>query len=405
MPWRETDAMRERCRFVIRALEPGANKSELCREFGISRPTGDKWINRYLSEGIDGLKEQSRRPKTSPLETSSDVVCEIIRVRNNRRSWGGKKIRPLLLRKFPEEKVPTSRTIDRILDRCGLTCKRHKRPKKSLPDASQLVKPTRCNEVWTVDFKGWWYTQDKTRCEPLTIRDEYSRFIIDIVALRYTHTDIIKDCFRNCFDKYGLPNYIRSDNGTPFATMTALCGLSKLSVWWLRLGIMPNRIPPGCPYKNGAHERLHKDMKRELQKKPARNITQEQIRFDEWKTIFNCERAHEALGLKTPAACYKPSPVAYNRLEPAYEYPDDFETRSICSHGRFNWDGKRLFLTKALSGESVGVELVSRNKRKLWYSNLCLGEYDSEFSGLKDVKPMKYRRRDRRNDNGRNQSV
>lgn len=247
MPWSETNAMKERCRFVIRALEPGANKSELSREFGISRPTGDKWIKRYLSEGLDGLNEQSRKPNRSPLATSSEVVCEIIRIRNNRQSWGGKKIRPLLLKQFEQEKVPTSRTIDRILDRCGLTQKRHRRPRKAIPDASEIVQPQSCNDVWTVDFKGWWYTGDKTRCEPLTIRDEYSRFIIDIVALRYTHTEILKDCFRRCFEKYGLPSNIRSDNGTPFAVMTALCGLSQLSVWWLRLGIMPNRIPPGCP--------------------------------------------------------------------------------------------------------------------------------------------------------------
>lgn len=297
MSWKETDPMKERCRFVIRALEPGANKSELCREFGISRPTGDKWISRYLSEGIDGLKERSRRPKTSPLSTSSEVVCEIIKIRNNRTSWGGKKIRPLLLRQFPEDKVPTSRTIDRILDRCGLTHKKHKRPKKTLLTSANIIKPKKCNHVWTVDFKGWWYTKDKNRCEPLTIRDEFSRFIIDIVALRHTHTEIIKNCFRKSFEKYGLPDYLRSDNGTPFATSTSLHGLSKLSVWWLRLGVTPNRISPGCPYQNGAHERLHKDMRKELQAKPARNIKQEQIRFDEWKTIFNYERAHEAIGL------------------------------------------------------------------------------------------------------------
>lgn len=396
MPWSETTIMKERCRFVIRALEPGANKSELCREFGISRPTADKWINRYLSEGLDGLKERSRKPKCSPLSTSSEVVCEIIKIRNNRQSWGGKKIRPLLLKEFEQEKVPTSRTIDRILDRCGLTEKRHRRPRKAIPEASEVVQPQQCNEVWTVDFKGWWYTQDKNRCEPLTIRDEFSRFIIDIVALRYTHTEAVKDCFRRCFDKYGLPENIRSDNGTPFAVMTALCGLSRLSVWWLRLGITPNRIPPGCPYKNGGHERLHRDMRKDLQARPARDIKQEQIRFDEWKTIFNFERAHEAIGMLTPSECYKPSERLYDSDESAFEYPDSFDKRMVCSYGKFNWNGKRIFLTKALAGEQIGIEKVKKSKLRLWYTDFCLGEHDFEFSNLKNVKPIKYRRRTRR---------
>jgi transposase InsO family protein len=389
MPWKETDAMREKCRFVIKALEPGANKSELCREFGISRPTGDKWISRYLSEGLDGLKEQSRRPKVSPLSTSSEVVCEIIKIRANRTSWGGKKIRPLLLRRFPEGQIPTSRTIDRILDRCGLTDKKFRRPKKTTPTENNVIQATNCNHVWTVDFKGWWYTRDKNRCEPLTIRDEFSRFIIDIVALRYTHTEIVKDCFRNCFEKYGLPEYIRSDNGPPFATATSLHGLSQLSVWWLKLGITPNRIEPGCPYQNGAHERIHKDIKKELQSNPARNIEQEQIRFDEWKSIFNYERAHESIGLTTPAEFYNKSERSYDEKEPAYEYPDSFETRMVCSYGKFNWFGKRMFLTKALAGEQVAIQKIRRNALKLWYANFCLGEYDSGFSTLKDVKPRK----------------
>ncbi len=392
MPWSEKTAMDERCRFVIRALEPGANKSELCREFGVSRPTGDKWVKRYLAEGLDGLKELSRKPKTSPLSTSSEVVCEIIRIRSNRQSWGGKKIRPLLLKQFEESQVPTSRTIDRILDRCGLTLKNHKRPKKNFEDASNVIQPQKCNDVWTVDFKGWWFTSDKKRCEPLTIRDEYSRFIIDIVALRHTRTETVKDCFRKCFEKYGLPQYIRSDNGIPFACATAICGLSQLSVWWLKLGITPNRIPPGCPYKNGAHERLHRDMRKELQANPARNLKHEQIRFDEWKTIFNNERAHEALGMKTPSQCYKVSSVPYDSSEPRYQYPDDYHTRSVCSYGRFNWEGKRLFLTKALTGEQIGIEQTRHSKLRLWYANLLLGEYDSELTGLKDVKPQKYRR-------------
>jgi len=381
--------MDEKCRFVIGALEEGANKSELCREFGISRPTGDKWISRYLSEGIDGLKEQSRRPKTSPCATASEIVCEIIKIRNNRANWGGKKIRPILLKKFSQEQVPTSRTIDRILDRCGLTHKRYRRPKKTISEKSDVIQAQSCNHVWTVDFKGWWYTQDKKRCEPLTIRDEYSRFIIDISALRYTHTDIVKDQFRKSFEKYGLPEYIRSDNGIPFATATSLHGLSKLSVWWLRLGITPNRISPGCPQQNGAHERLHKDIKKELQSTPARNIEQEQIRFDEWRTVFNNERVHEALGLITPSKCYEVSRRHYDCKEPAYQYPDYFDTRMICSHGKFSWYGKRVFLTKALAGEQVGLKKCSQNRYQLWYANFCLGEYDSDFSTLRNVTPKK----------------
>lgn len=382
MPWRESDAMDLRCRFVLLARERGSNVAELCREFDISRRTGYKWMCRYEEHGVSGLYDQSRRPLSCPHAISTELVLEIVRVKYLKPTWGAKKILPYLERRYPGT-LPSRATIERVLERSGLVERRSKRPRR-IPADHHLVKPEKPNDVWTVDFKGWWHTKDKTRCEPLTIRDEFSRYLIALKALNTTRQDPVKDCFRECFDRYGLPNYIRCDNGSPFVSSTSLCGLTQLSVWWLKVGVAPNRTRPATPSDNGAHERMHRDIKAELQKHAAKDIKTQQEVFDIWKEEFNKERPHEALKGKTPSDIYSRSKRHYDASEPEYAYPRSFEERKITSTGEFNWLQRKIFLTKALAGEFVGVDSVDPNHVQLWFTNYKLCTV--EINQMKDRK-------------------
>lgn len=377
MPWRVERVETQRGRFVIKALEQGANISLLCREAGISRPTAYKWLARYERGGISGLNDLNRTPRRFRVPTRPEIVMEIVRVRTDHPSWGGKKIRAYLIRK-KFKKVPVSRTIDRILKRCGLVNPKVSRKRNLLPEV-QIVTPNRANQVWTIDFKGWWLTRDGTRCEPLTIRDEYSRYIIGIFALRRTTYEAVKACLKVCFERYGLPQYIRCDNGHPFISTQAIAGLTRLSVWWLKLGITPNRIAPGSPFMNGAHERMHKDMKRELQANPAQNLRQEQERFDHWRHEFNTLRSHEALRDAVPKEKYSRSSRKYNPTEPDYIYPVGFTVRKVTRNGEISWFGRFVGVSKALAQQHLGIEILDSKTARLWYRDFCLGVSDASL--------------------------
>lgn len=377
MTWRSK--MDERCRFVVKCLEPKANISELCREFGISRMVGYKWLNRYRQGGFDALKDQSRRPKNIPVQTTPEMMCEIVKHRLRKPQWGSRKIQDLLLKGHCKEQVPCCRTIDRVLRRCGLLTIGKKRHRRSYPEGI-VIQPESINDVWTVDFKGWWLTQDRKRCEPLTIRDEYSKFLLDVAGMNKHGIELVKDRFRVCFQKYGLPKYIRSDNGSPFAAVTSLCGLTRLSAWWIKLGIIPNRIPLASPQYNGGHERMHADMYREFEQCPALNLFEQQRLIDAWKIEYNFERPHEALSMKKPAECYAPSPRTYNPNEPEYVYPSTFRIFKVDDNGAIHWTKRKLPLTLALAHESVGVESLSDNTLRIWYCDFCLGETNNNFS-------------------------
>lgn len=386
MPWKETYVMEEKARFVLAGMEEGANLAALCREFGISRKTGYKWLSRYRQQGLSGLHDVSRRPQTIPHETSARMVCEIARVRLNRPSWGPKKIKAVLAKSGMIESPATS-TIGTILERIGLITKRRRRRRHLYPQNNRCVTPKAPNDVWTVDFKGWWFTQDGSRCIPLTIRDEYSKYILHIAALGECSQKAAQEQFERVFRRYGLPKVIRSDNGTPFAG-NGITGLSKLSAWWIRLGIWPDRTRPAHPQDNGGHERMHRDLKKELQKEPGRSLDAEQERFDQWSADFNTERPHEALGQKTPSEVYHRSERGYQDAESPPEYPRGWMSKPVYTNGCIRWMNDFVYISTALVGDKIGLEEVETNNYRVWYGMLPIGEL--AFTAAAALRPTAF---------------
>ncbi|TGM91292.1 transposase [Leptospira levettii] len=288
MPWKEFNTVDLRFQFVLDSFQNGVNFTQLCAQYGISTKCGYKWKERFLREGKEGLLDRKKTPKNSPAKIAEETILEIIKIKNNRKFWGAKKILELYKKQFPDRKAPNRSTIERILKKAGLQdTKRKRRPTNSGQRISMPEKATIPNHVWTVDFKGWWNTPEREKVNPLTVRDDYSKYILSIKTLKKGDIASVKAEFTRLFSIYGLPDVIRSDNGPPFASMQSLWGLTKLSVWWLSLGIKLDRIQPGKPYQNGSHERMHRDMARELQHEIVGNITLFQKLFDKWRIDFN----------------------------------------------------------------------------------------------------------------------
>lgn len=379
MPWKESNEMSQRIEFVMKAEKNKDNFSELCREFNISRTLGYRLLSRYQEYGLEGIAPYSRRPHGNPNKTDEDIVCEIVKLRIQHSNWGGKTIRAVLLRSYPSEKIPSARTIDRILQRSSLVRKRRKRTGKYLPDG-EIIVPKKPNEVWTVDFKGWWKTKNGETCFPLTIRDEHSRYVLNLSAHKSPSFKPVKEQFKRCFETYGLPDYIRSDNGGPFAAVCSIQGLSQLSSWWVSLSVLPNRIKPASPYMNGAHERMHRDIKHDLQSNPEKNIESQQEAFNKWLDFFNCERPHQALQMRTPSECYVESSRKYDPAEPEYGYPCDYETRKVGCRGHIYWKSKKVFISNALTKRRIGIKKERDEKLSVWFCELFLGETSADFS-------------------------
>ena len=298
--------MDQRIEFALKALRT-LNFRELCREYGISTKTGYKWRQRLLEHGWEGLNELSRRPHAHPQELGEAVVCAIVRLKQAHPHWGPRKIQALYARQHGGA-VPSESSFKRVLERAGLTVPRRVRRAVESGRLSNGVKAQQPNEVWTVDFKGWWKDREGLRVEPLTVRDEHSRMLLEMRVLENSRTESVRDCFERLFERHGLPGAIRSDNGSPFASVQGLLGLSRLSAWWLVLGIDLERSRPGCPQDNGAHERLHRDVRRELE---AGRIGRDQAAFDLWRDQYNTERPHEALGMRVPPASKPPDRAAW----------------------------------------------------------------------------------------------
>jgi putative transposase len=376
MSWMVRGLQHVRVEFVMITQEAEANVSETCRRFGISRKTGYKWLDRYRASGFDGLVELSRRPRSSPLQLSGDVVVALVKLHEGHDDWGPKKLRARLKRNgsCPDGKVPSLATVARLARRLGWTeAKGRGRP--PVPRA-QPTKPLsaaeRPNRVWTADFKGWWRTGDGRRCEPLTIRDLFSRYVLCLRPMAWRSTVAVKQAFVETFQRYGLPDIIRSDNGSPFASITGPAGLARLSAWWLSLGIRPERTQPGHPEQNGGHERMHGDIARVIEANPAATLAEETLRLERWRVEFNTERPHEALDMKTPGEVYRCSSHQLSDVKP-YVYPADFERRLVHRRGCIHFRGRHVTFSEALGGLEVGIEPVGESRWRVWFCDFVVG--------------------------------
>lgn len=356
--------------FVERAIRPGARMSALCHEFGISRETGYKWLNRYKREGPDGLEERSRRPKVAPLATAEELVLAVLELREAYPRRGPKKLFVMLQRKFGP-KTPSIATIGRILSRFGKVRQRSKFRRLSIVERAPSVRAEACNEVWTVDFKGWWRVRDGQRCEPLTVRDAFSRYILAIKVMKSPSLEDARRVFEALFARYGLPKVIQCDNGGPFINVQARGGLTRLSAWWLSLGIKVVRSRPGCPQDNGAHERMHRDMSGDLQVAPAGSLSAEQRACDRWRQEFNHVRPHEALKGKVPADVYRRSDRRPRASR--FIYPSVWIVRNVGRNGQIKLQDVCYGIGKALAGHRIALEPVEGLKHRIWFRDLDLG--------------------------------
>jgi putative transposase len=373
MPWKETDVVNLRTEFVLKALGGKVSFEELCREYGISRKTGYKWKERFFQEGLSGLGNHSRRPVRSPSQVPEAAVCEIVRLKLAHPAWGPRKIRAVYLRAHPNWQLPSESSFKRILDKAGLVTHRRRRAQSESGRLSQRVEAERPNHVWTVDFKGWWRTGDRQRFEPLTVRDAYSRYLLSAKALDGAGQAVRAE-FERLFTRHGLPEMIRSDNGSPFACTRAPLGLSRLSAWWLALGIDLDRIPPARPDQNGGHERMHRDVAVEVEATPASDVVAQQAQLDVWRNAYNHERPHEAIGMRVPAELYASSPRSYPG-EVTLEYPLGYLRRRVTSKGVISLQKTYIRVTEALAGWEVGLEPCG-DRFALWFCRLRLGEVD-----------------------------
>lgn len=375
MPWEHQKVELVRIEFVFLASHESVNFSQLCREFNISRKTGYKWLNRYRSEGIQGLRTRSHRRHNYPEAIPGNIVAEIIRLRNLHPGWGPKKLRVLMLREnFSPDDIPSISSIVRILKKAGLSVPKGRgRPRKYKP-SGDLTEAKESNQVWTADLKGWWRTKDGSRCEPLTVRDLFSRYILCAKPLQTKSIQEVQAVFENLFQKHGLPDVIRTDNGTPFASLNGLHGLTKLSAWWISLGIKPERIRLGHPEDNGGHERMHADIAREIERRPALTVKDEAIRLENWRLEFNNVRPHESLKLLTPSQIYRPSSRFYGGIAFDYDYPETHEIRKVKKGGTIVFRGEEIYISQSLSGFKIGLKKIDSVTYEATFCGLRLGE-------------------------------
>ena len=381
MPWREVKPMDERVLFIGDYLR-GARRSfaELCRCYGISRKTGYKWVERYRSASLEGLYDQSRKPHRHPDAIPYAIQQAIIENRQiGRMTLGPKKIQQRLLDAFPDIAVPSVTSIHNVLKRHGLIEERRVRRRIS-PYPNPFAPVTEPNDLWSVDFKGQFKLRSGQWCFPLTVMDHQSRFLLGCQGLAGTSTIPAKRVFERLFREYGLPKRIRSDNGVPFATKTP-GGLSSLSVWWIRLGIIPERLKPGRPQQNGCHERMHRPVTDAVAKPVAATMKEKQDRMDAFRRDYNEQRPHESLAQQRPALCYTTSDRPYPKKLPVLEYPSYFMVMKVRRSGVIYWGGGQIYVSHNLQGEYVGLEQIDDGVWDIYFGPVRLGGFDQRKAG------------------------
>jgi transposase InsO family protein len=382
MPWKERSVVEERLVFVARVLE-GEALTDVCREFGISRKTGYKIFNRYKEHGLEALNDRSRRPVRYANQLPPQVESLIVHLKHEKPHWGARKIRERLIRRLASDvRVPANSTVHAVLDRHGLV--KRKGRTRSRAQGTPLSAGAAPNDLWCADFKGEFRLGNRQYCYPLTVTDQASRFLLLCEALESTREDTAFTAFERLFQERGLPTAIRSDNGVPFASPNALFNLSKLSVWWLRLGIAIERIKPGRPQQNGRHERMHLTLKKEATRPPGMNSLQQQARFDAFVQEFNTERPHEALAMKYPAEVYAPSSRPYQGL-PELTYPFHDRDILVTACGRICLHRKKINVSTVLAGHTLGIREVDDGIWLASFMHYDLGYFDLEQKTLQPL--------------------
>jgi putative transposase len=382
MPWKECNVVEERLRFIARLLD-GEKMAALCREFGISRKTGYKIYNRYKDCGIDGLTDRSRRPYRQASQLPMQIEKLIVGLKKEYPHWGAPKIREKLRRLYPDMHCPAISTVHAVLDRHGLVKRRKRKRNKACGTA--LAHVSGPNELWCADYKGEFMLADRRYCYPLTITDYASRYLITCDALSTTKEVYAFPVFERAFKDFGLPKTIRTDNGVPFSSPNALYGLSKLSVWWLRLGINIERIKPGHPEQNGRHERMHLTLKKEATKPAAENFLVQQARFDGFIDYYNRERPHQALNMLMPAENYKKSSRPYQGLEDL-EYPFHDRAALVTNCGRICFKRRKINVSTVFAGQLLGIRQVTNSVWLVSFMHYDLGYFDAETVRLEPIE-------------------
>jgi putative transposase len=372
LPWKEVRFVDQRVRFIAEVNESQESFATLCKRFGISRKTGYKWCDRYEEFGPAGLEERAPIALRCPHKTADELVAALVELRKVHPSWGPKKLKARL-EALGKSGVPAASTIGDLLKKHGLVRSRRRRVYPPVMTPQPLAEATVPNATWCCDFKGHFALGDKTRCYPLTLTDQVTRYLLKCEAVDKPDVVHVRPHFERAFREFGLPLRIRSDNGPPFAT-TGIGGLSELSVWWIKLGIAPERIEPGKPQQNGRHERMHKTLKDEVASKPEVDRQAQQLAFDRFRHEYNDVRPHEALEMATPASRYTTS----RRVMPASlsspEYPATMAVRRVGTDGRVSWQGQEVAVTTLLGGEPVGLEQLGEHRWRMHYGPVVLAE-------------------------------
>jgi len=373
--------MDEKTKFIARLLD-GEKMSRVCEEFGISRKTGYKIWTRYKDEGAMAFTDRARTPYRFANKLPLQIEKLILRLKKEKPHWGAPKIRELVARKYPDLRTPAKSTVHAILDRNGLVERKKRRRYKA--EGTILHHTENPNNLWCADYKGHFMMGNKRYCYPLTVTDYASRYLLACEALESTEEKYAFNVFEHIFREFGLPKAIRTDNGIPFSAPNALFGLSKLSVWWLRLGIEIERIKPGNPQQNGRHERMHLTLKKETTKPAGMNTLQQQGLFDHFEEEYNFERPHESLKMKCPGEIYKPSPRIYTGIEPI-EYPLHEKTLTVTTCGRICMNGKKINVSHSLAGQAVGIKEVGDGIWLVTFMSYDLGYFDEESKRLEPL--------------------